>query len=55
MDVFQCPECSLKFRYSSELDQHIALDHPDFRAELEDDALREARAERKKKRDLKQI
>ncbi len=45
----------MKFRYSSELDQHIALDHPGFEAELDDDALRAARAERQKKRDLKQI
>jgi hypothetical protein len=33
VDVFQCPECALKFRYSSELDQHIALEHPDLKVE----------------------
>ncbi len=53
MDVMQCPVCALKFRFSSELDQHIALDHPEFRAELKDEAARQARAERQKKRDLK--
>jgi uncharacterized C2H2 Zn-finger protein len=30
MEVFQCPECQLRFRDSSELEQHLALDHPDF-------------------------
>ena len=55
MDVIQCPECALKFRYTSELDQHIALDHPGFSAEPPSDRLREARDERQKKRDLKQI
>lgn len=28
MDVYQCPDCELKFRNSSELRQHIAIDHP---------------------------
>ena len=31
MDVFQCPDCELKFRYASELMQHIEVDHPEFR------------------------
>ena len=30
MDVFQCPDCELKFRYASELMQHIEVDHPGF-------------------------
>lgn len=30
MDVYQCPECDLKFPYPSELQQHLSLDHPDF-------------------------
>jgi hypothetical protein len=30
MDVFQCPDCELRFRFASELDQHISLDHPEF-------------------------
>jgi hypothetical protein len=33
MDVYQCPECELKFISSSELQQHLQLDHPDFKAE----------------------
>ncbi|MDQ3941468.1 MAG: hypothetical protein M3238_08970 [Actinomycetota bacterium] len=53
MDVFQCPECNLKFRFSSELEQHLALDHPEFRAELRDEVSKQAREERQKKRDLK--
>ena len=28
MDVYQCPHCELKFSNSSELRQHIAIDHP---------------------------
>jgi Zinc finger, C2H2 type len=31
MYVYQCPECDLKFQYASELEQHMATDHPDFR------------------------
>lgn len=30
METFQCPACDLKFRYPSELDDHIAGDHPRF-------------------------
>lgn len=33
MDVIQCPECPLKFTNASELEQHLALDHPEFHAE----------------------
>lgn len=33
MDVFQCPECELRFRYSNELDDHLATDHPGFERE----------------------
>ncbi|MGH2694193.1 MAG: C2H2-type zinc finger protein [Actinomycetota bacterium] len=33
MDVFQCPECELKFRFASELEWHMATDHPDFHVE----------------------
>lgn len=28
--VFQCPECALRFRYATELDHHLATDHPEF-------------------------
>ena len=52
MDVFQCPVCALKFRYSSELDQHLAMEHPEFKVE-EDDAEDELlRQKKRKKRDL---
>ena len=53
MDVFQCPVCALKFRYSSELDQHLSLEHPGFSAEddaADDELLRE---KKRKKRDLR--
>lgn len=30
MEVFQCPECDLRFRFSSELEDHLATDHPRF-------------------------
>ncbi len=33
MDVYQCPECELRFRSARELDDHISLDHPEFEAE----------------------
>lgn len=33
METFQCPECELRFRFPKELEDHIALDHPDFHAE----------------------
>jgi hypothetical protein len=46
MDVMQCPECELKFLSPAELDQHLALDHPEFRARhrrLEEDEFSAAR------------
>lgn len=33
MEVFQCPECELKFHYPSELDEHMATEHSNFRWE----------------------
>jgi hypothetical protein len=33
MDVYQCPECELRFRTMSEMDAHLEADHPGFRAE----------------------
>jgi len=52
MDVFQCPVCALKFRFSSELDQHLALEHPNFSAEDDpDDAA--IRDQKRKRRDLR--
>ena len=30
MEVFQCPECELRFRSASEMEQHVSIDHPDF-------------------------
>ena len=30
MDIYQCPECELRFRNASEMDAHIKSDHPDF-------------------------
>jgi hypothetical protein len=44
VDVYQCPECPLKFRSPSELDQHLSLDHPEFKSKgktPEDELLRE--------------
>jgi uncharacterized C2H2 Zn-finger protein len=41
VDVFQCPHCELRFRNESELQQHIAFDHPDreTRRSAEDDLM----------------
>lgn len=36
MEVLQCPDCELKFRLPSELDQHLSLDHPEFYARLKE-------------------
>ena len=36
MDVLQCPDCELKFRFASELEQHLALEHPDFYARIKE-------------------
>ena len=30
MEVFQCPICELRYHNTSELDEHIAIEHPDF-------------------------
>ncbi len=30
MDVYQCPDCELRFRFPSELEAHMAADHPNF-------------------------
>lgn len=32
MDVFQCPECELRFRFANELEDHLAADHRSFHA-----------------------
>lgn len=32
--VFQCPECELRFRFATELDHHLATDHPEFSVEF---------------------
>jgi hypothetical protein len=49
MDVLQCPECALKFRFSAELEQHLALEHPDFEAKprgRDEDSMSAARRNR---------
>ena len=33
MEILQCPVCELRFRNAPELDSHLALEHPKFRAE----------------------
>jgi hypothetical protein len=33
VDVLQCPECELKFRFASELEDHLKREHPDFHVE----------------------
>ncbi|HEX2240692.1 MAG TPA: hypothetical protein VHJ82_06085 [Actinomycetota bacterium] len=33
MDVYQCPDCELRFQFASELTDHLATSHPDFHAE----------------------
>jgi hypothetical protein len=56
VDVYQCPDCALKFRYSSELDQHLKLEHPNFKSEersVDDDLIHASRRHRRKKRDLR--
>lgn len=52
MDVFQCPVCALKFRFSSELDQHLSLEHPNFSAEDDDPGDAALKERERKKRDL---
>jgi hypothetical protein len=56
METFQCPDCELKFRFSSELEQHLSLEHPDFKAEdktVEDSLIHATHRHRHKRRDLK--
>ncbi|MDQ3986666.1 MAG: hypothetical protein M3280_09240 [Actinomycetota bacterium] len=50
MAVFQCPVCELKFTFATELEEHIASSHPDFRADYEspEDEFRAARERRKR-------
>ncbi len=41
-NVLQCPRCEVRFPSPSELNDHLASDHPDFRstaATVEDDLL----------------
>ena len=33
MDVLQCPVCKLRFRFETELDQHLKDEHPDFQSD----------------------
>ena len=33
MEVLQCPDCELRFRYATELEDHLARDHPGFHIE----------------------
>ena len=33
MDVYQCPECELRFRNAAEMEAHLSSDHPDFHVE----------------------
>ena len=49
MEVLQCPECALKFRFSAELEEHLALEHPDFEAKprkRDEDSMSAARRNR---------
>lgn len=42
MQVLQCPKCEVRFHTSSELNDHVVRDHPDFHAtstNVEDDLL----------------
>lgn len=53
MDVLQCPACTLKFRFASELEDHLKLEHPDFHVEEDPtrgSPLDEARRERARRR-----
>ena len=36
MEVLQCPDCELKFRFASELEQHLSLEHPEFHARIKE-------------------
>ena len=33
METLQCPECPLRFRFDSELEEHLREEHPEFHAE----------------------
>ncbi len=33
MTIHQCPKCELRFTWKTELDDHCANDHPQFRHE----------------------
>jgi hypothetical protein len=49
MDTYQCPECELKFRFETELKQHLSLEHPDFKSDpktVEDALLSDSRRPR---------
>jgi hypothetical protein len=57
VDVLQCPVCALKFRFSSELDQHLSLEHPKFKAEArsgDEERLAEARRTRQIRKEAAQ-
>jgi hypothetical protein len=32
MDTFSCPRCDLRFRFASELRDHLGVDDPGFRS-----------------------
>ncbi|HEY7875017.1 MAG TPA: hypothetical protein VIG64_07850 [Actinomycetota bacterium] len=53
MEVLQCPVCELKFRFASEVEDHLKLEHPDFAFErdpVRGSPLDEARRKRHEKR-----
>ena len=54
MDALQCPVCPLRFRFESELSQHLSLEHPKFRADddIEEEAeIHDARRRVQNRRD----
>jgi hypothetical protein len=30
MDIYQCPDCELRFSNASEMESHLKQDHPEF-------------------------
>jgi hypothetical protein len=53
MEVLQCPVCELKFRFASEVEDHLKLEHPDFNLERDPtrgSPLDEARRRRRESR-----
>ena len=53
MDVLQCPVCELKFRFASEVEDHLKLEHPEFQYEPDPgrgSPLDEARRKREERR-----